>query len=160
MDNNYDVSEAGGAVTPTDEEMKEETRNNDGDNEQQLDDLPPDLMDPNEYDDSDNESSYQDEEDYVATNELEQYEPSVNIDTHDMQQPLRVRRNSRQRNQPDRLTVRAFAADVPNFSWMPEDITSHIEHAYQAEVENSIDINKVDPGSVLPAPGNCSVCDP
>jgi hypothetical protein len=153
------ITKEGGATTTEIKERQEENE----DNQQQDDDDPSDLMEQ-DNNDSNEETSCDEDDDYELYDEdsrgkddesekHQQDEPQQNdpTKTSDVSPLLRMRRRNRQCNAPDRLTMRAFAAATPSFSWIPKEL---IEYAYHIEVENSIDTSKIDPGSVLPAPGN------
>jgi hypothetical protein len=150
------ITKDGGATTTEVKESQEDSE----DNEQQDDDDSPDLMDQ-DNNDSNEETSCDEEDDYELYDEdsrgkddesekHQQDEPQQNdpMKTSDVSPLLRMRRSNCQRTAPDRLTMRAFAAATPSFSWIPKELTSQIEYAYHIEIENSIDTSKIDPGSV------------
>jgi hypothetical protein len=98
---NYDdKSEAGGAViTPDEQEMGETVED-----EQQPEDEPPELM---------NQEDCESDDDSLCIE-------------HDAPSPTWLRRSTRRRTPTDRLNLRAFAVESPNFSWIPRG--DHITH--------------------------------
>ena len=125
-------------------------------NDTDLNTVEDDNKDDYDDDDDDETSCGGDDDEYeLEHQEIYSNDPAFNYDIENSGPPsLMVRRSTRQRNPPDRLTMLAHAANTSNFSWTPQIITANMQFAYQVEVENSIDTTKIDPDSVLPAPNN------
>ena len=109
-----------------------------------------DIPDIDDDDDS-SETTCEDDDYFLEESAVDQ---PLSLDIDDRIPPLLVRRSTRRRNQPDRYAASAHAVSSSDFPWIPQDLTSDMEHAYHLEVEKPIDITKINPELLLPAPDN------